>query len=96
MIYRNCCVGAKNLEKEYLEVHAAGESFLLHDFVNLVHLTGSKSIESKSKEQDKGQPEQFNQFRLAISGQENSLISAADSLLSTEIALTAWREWKND
>jgi predicted dehydrogenase/threonine dehydrogenase-like Zn-dependent dehydrogenase len=89
------CIGAKNLEKEYLEVHAAAESFQLYDYQKLVHHTGDKSKEYNLKEQDKGQPEQFRQFRLAVSGQDHELISAEDSLLSTEIALKAWKEWKD-
>jgi len=89
------CMGAKNLDKEYLEVHAAGETFLLHDYLRLEHLTGSGRKDYRLKEQDKGQREQFRQFRLAISGKDHELITSEASLLSTRIALEAWKEWKN-
>ncbi|MBL7033519.1 MAG: bi-domain-containing oxidoreductase [Candidatus Delongbacteria bacterium] len=89
------CIGAKNLGKEYLEVHSQGESFLMYDYLKLVHFTGSKCKDFSLKEQDKGQREQFHQFCLAINGREHELITPDASLLSTRIALEAWKEWKD-
>lgn len=54
--------GAKNMPKEYVEVHQSGKSSVLNDYVELIVYTGSGKQRHRRRSQDKGQPEMMQQF----------------------------------
>jgi predicted dehydrogenase/threonine dehydrogenase-like Zn-dependent dehydrogenase len=58
--------GSKSMPKEYFEVHAHGQSAVMHDYRQAVIYSGGKPINKKLFVQDKGQAEEVRLFIEAI------------------------------
>ena len=68
--------GNKLLEKEYLEVHSLGESYVVHDFKELeIYDAGGKVRKTRLKSQDKGHKHMIDSYLESIDVHAQSLIS---------------------
>ncbi len=81
------CVGAKSLNKERLEVHQGGVSFVMDDFLSLSIHQGEKVDVQKLAEQDKGQLTQFHELEALLAGRTSRLMTGAEALWGTRLSI---------
>lgn len=73
--------GGRDLPKEYLEIFCSGATAVIDDF-RALRVVGAKSLEDRSKTQDKGHAEELRAFAEAIRNGRPSPVPFAESHLS--------------
>jgi predicted dehydrogenase len=81
--------GAKNLPKEYVEVHKAGITAILRDFKEVEILDGTTTSKKRLAFQDKGQSAMVHAFLRAVKDGEASPIPLEDILAVTAASFAA-------
>jgi len=78
-------LGASDLPKEYVEIHAGGKALVIDDFLSL-HVHGSAEQGWESRTQDKGHERALEQFGGFLKGGEAELVSLDNLLETAEIS----------
>ncbi len=81
--------GSKRQEKEYVEIHGAGQTGVLRDFRQLEILGGRKRFKKRGVNQDKGQRVMVEQFLDAVKEGHPSPISLAELTAVTRATFAA-------
>jgi predicted dehydrogenase/threonine dehydrogenase-like Zn-dependent dehydrogenase len=84
------CMGSNKAEKERCEVFCSGNVYVMSNFTQLL-VNGSKKYSSSKEE---GHYYEFLEVRKYIAGEKNSLITAQESLLATEMTFEVMRQVK--